>query len=176
VQQPDAVLEPTVTNKTSTDFVLSFDLPPRSKKQISSLQGTVYALVPGRVETFEFAKLKDAKKVEIQRAGVVVTLDEVRRNKDLWEVRVRIRYDKTDGALDSHRGWIYRNPAYMLDAKGNKIENFGSESFRRTQTDVGIAYFFNLEDGPAGHKFIYKTPASVLKFPVKYELKGLDLP
>ncbi|MCH8921815.1 MAG: hypothetical protein IIA67_01565 [Planctomycetes bacterium] len=176
VQQPDAVLEPTVTNKTSTDFVLSFDLPPRSKKRISTLRGTVFALVPGRVETFEFDKLKEAKNVEIQRAGVVVTLDTVRRNNDLWEVRVRIRYDKVEGALDSHRGWIYRNPAYMLDAKGKKIDNFGSESFRRTKTEVGIAYFFSLDDGPAGHKFVYKTPASLLKFPVKYELKGLDFP
>ena len=176
VQQPDAVLEPTVTNKTSTDFVLSFDLPPRGKKQISTLRGTIYALVPGRVETFEFDKLTEAKKVAIQRAGVVVTLDTVRRNNELWEVRVRIRYDKVDGALESHRGWIYRNPAYMLDAGGKKIENFGSESFRRTKNEVGVAYFFSLKDGPAGHKFVYQTPASLLKFPIKYELKGLDLP
>ena len=176
VQQPDAVLEPTVTNKTSTDFVLSFDLPPRSKKRISSLRGTVYALVPGRVETFEFDKLEEAKNIEKSRAGVVVTLDTVRRNNELWEVRVRIRYDKVDGALDSHRGWIYRNPAYMVDADGKEIKNFGSESFRRTKNEVGIAYFFSLDAGLAGHKFVYKTPASLLKFPVKYELKGLDLP
>ena len=89
---------------------------------------------------------------------------------------MRIRYDKVDGALDSHRGWIYRNPAYMVDADGKEIKNFGSESFRRTKNEVGIAYFFSLDAGLAGHKFVYKTPASLLKFPVKYELKGLDLP
>jgi hypothetical protein len=39
-----------------------------------------------------------------------------------------------------------------------------------------MAYYFDLEDGPQGLTFVYKTPAVVTLLPVEYELKDLELP
>jgi hypothetical protein len=43
--------------------------------------------------------------------------------------------------------------------------------------EVGLSYKFDLEGAtPAGHKFVYRTPAAVIKIPVEFELKNIELP
>jgi hypothetical protein len=43
--------------------------------------------------------------------------------------------------------------------------------------EVGVAYKFNLEGGtPAQAKLVYKTPAAIIRIPVKFEIKNVDLP
>ncbi len=64
--------------------------PPRGEgRQIARLRGKLLATVPGKIETFRFAKLSDAKSVEQRIAGVTVTLEEVRKNNRAWEVRMQ---------------------------------------------------------------------------------------
>ena len=43
--------------------------------------------------------------------------------------------------------------------------------------EVGLSYKFDLGDvKPAGHKFVYRTPAAVIRIPAEFELKSIDLP
>ena len=71
-------VEPEVMAK---EIVLPMDLPPRSVKQIGRLTGTLTALTPGKIETFQFTDLEKAKRVEKRVAGVTVTLEDVRREQ-----------------------------------------------------------------------------------------------
>ena len=161
---------------TATEFVIPLVDPPRTVGKIASLKGRMHALLPGKMESFEFGNLKAAKGVAQHRAGVTVTLDEVRKNNDAWEVRVRVQFEKTGGALASYRGWILNNPAYLVGADKKPIAYSGFETTKQTDNEVGIAYLFDLPKGPAGLTFVYKTPATLDSVLLDYELKNLPLP
>lgn len=164
------------TGMSAVELGIPLDLPARGVTKISSLKGHMTALVPGRLETFEFTELDTSRDAEQQRAGVAVILERVRKNGDLYEVRVRIRYDEASNALESHRGWVYSNPAYIVNSKGERLESLGANEGGRDENEIGIIMLFDLPDGPKGCKFVYQTPATMLQLPVDYELKDIDLP
>lgn len=161
---------------SAIELGIPLQLPPRSVTKISSLKGTLTALVPGRLESFEFANLETTRDAEQQRAGVTVVFERLRKNGDLYEARLRVRYDEASNALESHRGWIYTNPAYIINAKGERVENLGSNEGGRDENEIGIVCLFDLPEGPRGCKFVYQTPATLLHLPVEYELKDIELP
>ncbi len=164
------------TGMSAVELGIPLDLPTRGVSKIASLKGTLTALVPGRLESFEFSELETARDAEQQRAGVAVILERVRQNGDLYEVRVRVRYDEAANALESHRGWVYANPAYILNKKGERLESLGANEGGRDENEIGIVMLFDLPNGPKGCKFVYQTPASMLQLPVEYELKDIELP
>lgn len=177
VESTQAQLErPVDAAGTATEFLIPLVNPPRDAQKIASLKGKLRALLPAKIETFEFTGLKTAKKVEQRKSGVTVTLDEVRQNNDAWEVRVRVKFDKTAGALESYRGWVFNNEAFIVGADGKRIGHSGFETTKQTEDEIGLAYLFDLPDGPGGLKFVYKTPAMLNFVPLSFELKDLSLP
>jgi hypothetical protein len=164
------------TGMSAVELGIPLDLPARGINKIASLKGSLTALVPGRLESFEFSDLETTRDAEQQRAGVAVILERVRQNGDLYEVRLRVRYDEAANALESHRGWVYSNPAHIIDKKGEKLESLGANEGGRDENEIGLVLLFDLPDGPKGCKFVYETPASMLQLPVDYELKDIDLP
>lgn len=166
-------VEDTIAN---AELVVPLVAPDRSVARIASLRGELGALVTGRVESFEFDKLMEARDVQQSVAGVRVTLDQVRKNLELYEVRMRVKFERAGIALESHRNWVYDNEAYMLDPEGERIENAGSQATRQGSDEVGVAYLFDREAGLEGCKFIYKTPSLLINVPVQYELKDIPLP
>ena len=178
IEGAEGVLEASIVpGELTTELLVPFALPNRDVKKIASLKGKLLAMVPGRVETFRFANLTQ-RNVEQRKAGVTVVLDQVRKNNDVWEVRVLVRFDKASGALESHRGWIFNNEAYLetAGAEPKRINFDGFETTRQTDEEVGMAYVFDLEKGPQGLTFVYKTPSVVTVLPVEYEMKNLELP
>jgi hypothetical protein len=164
------------TGMSAVELGIPLDLPPRGATKIASLKGSLTALVPGRLESFEFSGIVTARDAEQQRAGVAVILERVRQNGDLYEVRVRVRYDEAGNALESHRGWVYSNPAYIVNTKGERLDSLGSNEGGRDENEIGIVMLFDIPGGPKGCKFVYQTPASMLQLPVEYELKDIELP
>jgi len=173
----DGSLEVPVQNGVSAaEMDIPLVLPDRAVKRIASFKGKLTALVPGRIETYEFPKLVDTKDVEQRKGGVTVILQTVRKNVDVHEVRILVRFDKAANALESHRGWIYNNEAYLIDADGKVLEHGGFETTRQETNEVGVAYKFPLKADLSGYTFVYKTPAAIVKMPVEYELKNIELP
>jgi hypothetical protein len=170
----EAELErPVDATGTATEFLIPLANPPREAKKIASLKGK---LLPAKTESFEFADLKNAKKVEQHKADVTVTIDDVLKNDAGWEIRVWVRFDKTAGALESFRGWVFNNEAYLVAADGKRVSHSGFETTKQTDDEVGVAYLFDLPNGPDGLTFVYKTPAMLNSVPLDYELKDLPLP
>jgi hypothetical protein len=162
---------------TAVEIELPFVAPARSAKAVATLSGTIEVLVPGKQEVFEFANLKDAKKTAVQRHNATVTLESVRKANDVWEARIKVKYEESFNAFDSHlAGWILSNDAYLVDAKGMRVENAGFETTNRSEDEIGVAYFFDVEGGLDGHKLMYHTPGTIYRLPVAYELKDLVLP
>ena len=161
---------------TTVELPLSLSLPERSVKKLASLKGQLAVLLPGRVEEFRFTDVAKAKRVEQRRGAVTVTLDNVWKNNDLWEFRVRVTFDQAAGALESHRTWVFNNEAWLEGPEKEKIVAAGMETTRQTENEVGVAYLFSGPATLAGHTFVYRTPAAVLSMPVPFELKDLELP
>lgn len=157
-------------------LVLPLALPSRDVKQIARLNGKLAALVPGKLETFRFTQLEDARQVERRIAGATVVLQQVRKNDSVWEVHVRIRFDQAEGSLASHRNWIYDNEAYLEGPSGEPIPYDAFETNRRTEDELGIGYFFALDEPLTDYAFVYKTPGLILTREFEYEIRDVDLP
>jgi hypothetical protein len=175
----------------SVELVIPLASPARTQGKISSLKGTLKAIVPGEVETFRFSELPAtrqeegkkkaggaaAKKIEQRKAAVTVALDGLRKNGEIWELQVRVRFDDPAGALDSYlSGWLLNNEVFMEKAGQMPIEPGGFEQFLQNANEIGVKYLFDLPDGPKGCTFVYKSPTAVFTVPIEYELKDLELP
>jgi hypothetical protein len=162
---------------SGVETALALALPKRAATKIKSLTGKFTAVIPGRVETFTFGDLANAKNASLERGGAVLTLENARKNEDLEEIRIRLKFDKSANALESHRGWIYNNENYLIDAAGKKIESGGSEARLVETNEVGLSYLFDLEGRKLSEfQFVYKTPAAIYKIPVEFEFKDIELP
>ncbi len=177
VDAPEATLEvPVEGNQIATNLAYTFRSPVRGTERIARLRGTLSALVPGKVATFRFDQILQAKNARQRIGGATVTLEQVRRSGDLWEVGIRVRFDDAGGALQSHRGWIFNNPAYLETPGGERIAFARFDTTRQAENEVGMAYLFAI-DGPIEHlRFVYETPALVLGVDLPYELKDVPLP
>ena len=182
IDNQDATLEAPVSGGgTAVEMILPFVPPPRAAKTIATLKGTVSGLLPGKVEAFEFDHLEQAAKPNFQplaqkKSGAAVTLEQVRKNNEVWEAVIRLKFDDAANALESHRGWVLENEAYLLGPGQQKIENAGYHSTLRTQNELGMAYQFELPGGIEGYTLVYRTPSSVHVLQLPYELKNLPLP
>jgi hypothetical protein len=174
---PRAVLEATVSGTASAvEIGLPLVLPPRDTKQIAALKGRLRAVMPGPVETFRFDEPAKAVKVEKRIASTTVTLERARSNADLWEILVTVRFDQAANALESHRGWIFQNEAYLEAADGKKVAYVTLETMRQAENELGVKYLFDIPDKLDSYKFVYKTTSVIVPTTFEYEIKGIALP
>jgi len=177
VADGDAQLEvPASGDAPAVKLDLPFRLPPRDVQQIANLKGKLTAMIPGKIETFRFAKLGEAKNVEQRIAGVTVTLEQVRKNNEVWDVRMRARFDDAGDALASHRTWIFDNEAYLEGPDGKPIPFSTYETTLQGKNEVGVAYLFDADKPLKGLTFVYKTPGTIVSSEFEYELKNINLP
>ena len=104
----------------AVEIDLPLRLPGRSTRRIASLKGSLTVLLPGRLETFEFADLETARNVQQRKAKFTVILDQVRKNAAGCEVLLRLRFDDAADSLGADRGWICENEAYLVDPRGRR--------------------------------------------------------
>jgi hypothetical protein len=176
VDDTQAELEVPAGRGTSVELTLPLKLPPRDVHEIASLKGKLTACLPGKIETFRFGALTTAKNVEERIAGATVTLEQVRQNGSIWEVRMRVRFDEAGQALESHRGWILNNEAYLEDPDGKPVAYDNLEITGQSESEIGLAYGFVLDRAPQKYHFVYKTPGVIVATGVDYEIKNLKLP
>ncbi len=161
---------------TTVEMYLPFALPSRDVKKIASLDGAIDVILPGKAAEFRFDKLTASKMVEKRVGGVTVIFEEARRSEDVWEIAVSVRFDKAGSALESHRGWIFNNEAYLETPEGKKIKDDGFETTQQTENQIGLTYLFNLDTPPDKMTFVYKTPTAILPARFEYRLKEISLP
>ncbi len=163
----------------ATELTIPLVLPPRSVTKLASFKGKMSALVPGRLVEFKFQNLDQplAKNASQERGGVEVSLNSIRKNQELWEIRMRLKVNSTETGLESHRGWVFSNLTYLLNKQGELIDHAGFETTMQSETEVGLAYFFDLPDEDLSeYTWVYRTPAAIVRMPVEFELKDILLP
>jgi len=155
-----------------------FEIPltaTQGNRKIDVLRGRLTAILPARIETFEFANLSTAEQQQ-RKAAVVVTLREARTTNESHQILLRVRFDKSLGALQSHRQWIDQNPAWLESPAGKLLPLGRPERTREAKSEVGLRYDFKKVGSLGDYKFVYRAPAAILKLPIDYEVKGIPLP
>lgn len=161
----------------TTEIDLPLESPDRSVEQIDRFAGRLNVMIAGANAQFAFSDLQEQSRlIEKSQGAATVTFERLRRNGSVWEIRVRVYYDETSGALESHRGWIFDNPAYLINPDGQRVAHDGFETTLQNENEVGMAYLFAIDAAPVGWTFVYETPATLLTIPVDYEIKDVPLP
>lgn len=188
VADPQAQIEATASGTASlVKLGISFAPPPDDVREIASLKGKLLATLPGRMETFRFRDLSTAKNVKQRIAAAVVTLEQVRKSThkvatggraalEMWEIRMNLRFDDAGDALESHRTWVFDNPACLETADGRTISPDSYETTAQGDNEVGVAFFFTTDRPIDRYTFIYRTPGSIVTRGYDYELKKIPMP
>ena len=157
------------------EFSIPIGLVDRQIEVIKSFEAQIDAVLPGRIETFRFKNIGNLNEgTEQKKAGATVTFGGIRKNDDLFGVTVRLGFDQAHNALESHQGWAFNNPVYLEDSQGQKIEAIAYETLRQDNEQIAVEYYF--ENDPKDMALVYKTPAAIVKIPVKILLINIPLP
>jgi len=167
---------PSVGDNLAVELLVPFRLPDRGVREITSLRGTLQAMLPGKIETFSFDNVVTARNVEKRIAGVVVTLERVQPAGELWQVLVRLKFDRAGDAFESHRPWYLRNEAWLEGPGGKRVPFAVVETSDRTLNSVDLMYSFALGEPLRKHAFVTKTPGAIVSTGFTFELKGIRLP
>jgi hypothetical protein len=158
------------------ELELPLKLPSRDIKSLSSVKGKASIVLLGRDALFEFTNIAKAKEVKQSQAGVTVVLESVTKTDDVYEVQVRVELDDAQGTLESFRAGLFASEAYLMTPNLERIDNDGEESSREDENVFGRIYQFVLDGDISKYKFVFKTPVTVIRTPVEYELKDIQLP
>ena len=173
---PQGTLTAEVTGVSSTELQLPLRLPSRDARKIAKLVGEIEATVLGRTEQFEFADLLATKNVEQSKAAATVVFEETRKNGDIDEVRMLLRFNNAQDTFESHRDWISRNEGFLIDKDGQRIDPTSVETFQRRENQIGRVYSFSIDGGISQCKFVYKTPGVIVKERFSFRFADVPLP
>jgi len=163
---------------SSVKIEIPLELPQQEATKLTSVKGTLSAVLPGRHEPFSFSLTPktSATPTKQQRAGVIVDLQQAVATEERIEVQVKITYADARDAFASHRGWLNHNAAY-LSIDGQQV--LGTPS-RKTlqQTTQSVTYLFRFDcTAPLSKlKFHYHTPALLLHKQIDFEIHDIPLP
>ncbi|WP_144057740.1 hypothetical protein [Novipirellula maiorica] len=157
-----------------SEFYLPMQLPAGQPQKIESISGVIKAILPGKRQTFELPLSEPGKDVKLD--AMQVTLEQVRKNGPIHEVRIGVTLDDAGRSLESHRQWIFENSAFVKRADGSRADHLGYEVYRQTANGVGIGYLFDLGDSVGESKLIYESPTAVVSNEVSFVLQDIMLP
>ena len=161
---------------TSTQIDIQIERPSRDVTTLESLKGEFVIAVPSGSHKYIFKKFGNGARQSEDYGDVTVTLEGARRNGAVYEMRILVKFGNAQGALDSFRGWILSNEAYLLDPKEVKSENVGLQTYAVTPNAVGIAYLFQINGNPDDYQLVYESPGAITKQTVAFELTDIPLP
>lgn len=170
----DTIDVATNSDLAMSEFFLPMQLPADQPKTIKSLSGTIRAMLPGKRQTFELPLSKVAASKAID--AMTVTIEEVRQNGPLHEIRVGVELKDADRSLESHRHWIFENAVHVTRKDGSRADHLGYETFRQTNSGVGIGYLFDLGEAAGDATLIYTSPTTVIQNEVSFVIQDIPMP
>ena len=156
-----------------SEFFLPMQLPAGQPGKIDSLTGLVRALLPGKKQTFDLPLSQSGTPQTID--AMTVTVEAVRPNGPLHEVRVGVELKDADRSLESHRHWIFENQVFVRRKDGSRADHLGYEVYRQTSSGVGIGYLFDL-GLPEEASLVYQSPTAVIPSEVSFVIQDIPLP
>ena len=148
------------------------------------VRGQVKLLVAAAEQPIEFADIAVARGIARRRAGVTVTVTNVRFSKDdaakgkhSAAVRVTVTYDAAVNAFESHQTWIFHNQVFLEDRTGKRTtQNGGFETLFQNEGSFGVEYHFDdLNDAALHAKFVYLAPTLLIEVPIAIDVADVPV-
>jgi hypothetical protein len=173
-------------NAQETEFVptggsqlqvsLSFSLPTREAKSIFRWNGKVFVSIPGKLASLEFADPMKANKKTATVGNLQVVLEKARKNRDIYEVLVGVSLKSDGKSTESFRGWSNTNEAFLINQANERVEHVGWSTTRMTDSEIGLSYLFDIDQGLDGCKFVFRAPATLVEQTIEFALEDVPLP
>lgn len=160
----------------SAQVEIQMERPERGLMELESLKGQFVVSVPGDRHQFTFEKFSGGGRQLQKHGDLSVTLEGSRRNGPVYEIRLFVQFGDSAGALDSFRGWVMSNRAYLQDSQGTQLENVGYQTYASTGNGVGISYLFQINQDPSSLVLIYESPSAITRQTVDFEIRNIPLP
>jgi hypothetical protein len=165
---------------SGTELEAIIEAPARSATTLSSVQGQVRLLLPGRQEQFVFDNLQEISKPEQKReikiGQATVTVERLVKTNDIWELQMKLTYEQAFEAFDSHlAGWVLQYQPTFTDAQGKVHNHEGFETALRNDKEFGITFLYDVPE-IAGAKWQFGLPASLQRLEYDFEIKNVRLP
>jgi hypothetical protein len=173
---PEAKPEYSPSESCSLEASIMMNLPSRDAKKILRLSGSMTASIPGAPVTIEFDKLENEETKEQKVGNLRVQVEQVKKMEEIYAIKIKAGLTNAGQTMDSFRGWLMANDAYILNAKGDRIANAGSELYEMTSESFGRTYYFELGEKLEGSRLIFEAPGAVTEQHVEFILKDLPLP
>ncbi len=162
---------------------------PRSAPRIGLMEGRLNVIAPSKMLTFTFDALDrldkgglDAPERKQTQEGVACRLGKIVLAKDRWTVQVLLDYPPVNRPLESYQSWVVNNELALesLDGKRRLVStDYLLEN--ATPHRAVLSYHFRDRDKqvrgrPADWRLTYRTPASIVEWPVRFSFKNVPLP
>lgn len=149
---------------------------PRDAKKLTRLAGTFAVTASERMLPFAFDLGGKMPLTPPAREGVTATLRRFQKVDDRWEAAVELTYPPDQPRFESFESWVTENRARLVgpDKSLTPTDYDIPEQGRR----VVAVYRFpgSALNSPKGWTLTYETPAPLVEFPVRFELKDIPLP
>ena len=163
---------------------LSLPLLPTSQeaKSIRSITGHFDTMLPARSESFSFPVVStpnDELPLVYSKAGVDVILQALKTVDSRLVCDVKVHYKNAGRAFESHRGWVFKNPCVLVNAKGDSIKPSSRETIGQGENSVTFRFDFDTAmdlTGDLGYSIKYFTPTLLVERRVPFTLSGIPLP
>ena len=163
---------------------ISLPLLPASPeaKSIRSVSGHFDTMLPARSESFSFPVVSAPNNelpLVYSKAGVDVILQALKTVDGRLVCDLKVHYKNAGRAFESHRGWVYKNPCVLVNAKGDPIKPSSRETIGQGENSVTFRFVFDTavdltED--MGYSIKYFTPTLLVERRVPFVLSGIPLP
>jgi hypothetical protein len=161
---------------------------PRSSPRIGLLEGRLNVIAPSKMLTFHFDALDrldkaapDAPERRQTQEGVVCRLGKIVLARDRWTVQVVLDYPPGNRPLESYQSWVVNNEL-VLEGPDGKRRLASSDYVLESSTPrhAVLSYHFRDRDKqvrgrPEDWHLTYRTPASVVEWPVRFSFKDVPL-
>ena len=172
----DAELEFAPVGGSQMQASLMVQMPTREAKRIAKWNGKVFATLPGKLASVAFTDLMNTSNKTLTNGMLSVTLEQARKNRDIYEVLVGVSLKASEDGKGSVQSWASLQDVFMFDKDLKRIENVGWSTNRMGENDVGMSYVFEKEGDLKGCKFIFRAPGSLNEEEIDFELVDIPLP
>jgi hypothetical protein len=151
----------------------------REAKRIAKFAGEFTVTAAPKMLAFafdDFAKLPATKEID----GVKATLAKILKRDEVWELQLTVEYPAAPPSFESFESWTNRNAIRLVAPNKTQAIEVENSDVTATGRTVQAAYRFlhkNVDfTNRKGWSVVYETPAPLVEFPVRFELKDIKLP
>jgi hypothetical protein len=178
-----------VTRPLTMETQVRVEAPTKPTDKIAVLKGAMTMVGPSKMLNFTFdnlAKIDPGKKEQVRKEtqeGVTAYLREFRVEPEIWTFGLLLEYPQDGPDFESFESWLVNNQIFLekKNGKGRFAANGGYDIDEQGGHKAILNYRFiddnNLTLGkPEDWKLIYRTPGTIVKFPIQFEFKDLPVP